>query len=306
MVKVDLRDAASGLLAVAGCAVLSLGFTACGSTSKGAANSPAASTSTGASKASNGSAPANGTVLTTLESQGVVSVVANLGGEGFSAVDDASSPTYPPGPDESSVTTYSTTGEMLTKLPSRDLTGECGAADLTVPGVGRIIITELITTHPAQGIEPSMSEAALKAWNANTGAAVWSATITPLAARSEPPSCAENMPEEVPEATTLHRFANTTNREWALSTAGTDPYVVNLKTGAIRADPLASGVLGDYIVQRASSNATGYLTDPNTGRDAPLRTARRRTVPDPIRPPGSTRSAVITKVRRGPQSSSRV
>lgn len=47
MVGVGFRDAASGVLALAGCAVLSLGFAACGSTSKGATSSSASSMSAG-------------------------------------------------------------------------------------------------------------------------------------------------------------------------------------------------------------------------------------------------------------------
>jgi PQQ-like domain len=207
------------------------------------------------------SSPAVGAALASVNDQGAVSVVSDVGGTGFSIVDDVVSS----GRDESSVIAYSASGQQLAQIPSADLTGDCGAADLTVPGVGRFILTELITTQPAQGINPATTAVALKAWNAQTGAAVWSATISPPAANNDV-SCGQYANQDATAVTTLETFVSTPDVRWGLDLYGGRPYVVDLATGALRADQSAVSTLGNYIVDQTSNQGASYLSDPATGR----------------------------------------
>jgi hypothetical protein len=261
---------------VALCVVLLLSLASCGATAHHTApDSPTPTQTTGATQAqvpaqgtttttAPSTPPANGTTLASVDDPGAVTSIADSGGNGFSFVDDSVNIHGQEGQDESSVVVYEGSGERVTELPSEDLTGNCGAADITVPGVGRLIITELITSHPAEGISPATSEAVLDAWNAKTGAAAWSATITP-SSTGYAPSCDEYVHEDATAVTTLEGFINTPDRRWALSTAGAHPYVVDLRSGKLRRDPRSTAILGDYVVDHTSNESSGYLTDPETG-----------------------------------------
>lgn len=218
--------------------------------------------------------PADGTELASYGEGGAVTSIADAGGSGFSIIDDLVNLHGSEGTDSSSVAVFGATGERLTTLPSEDLTGDCGAADVTVPGAGRLIITELITTHPAEGIKPATSEIALKAWNAVNGAPAWSATIAPTAPGG-PPSCSEYIHEDATAVTTLEQFVPTPDAIWGLSTTGARPFVIDLRTGRLRADPRAIGILGNFIVDRKSNESPEYLTDPQSGRQVGSEPGRR-------------------------------
>jgi hypothetical protein len=242
----------------------------CGSPPGAASTATGTSTSTSSARAANpataNTVRANGTTLASVSDPGTASAVADIGGMGFSIVDDAVSlqGEGQEGKDESSVAVYTASGEQLTTLPAVDLTGACGVADVTVPDLGRTILTELVTTHPAAGIKPATSEVALKAWRASTGEPEWSATIAP-SATGPPRSCSQYTGSAQADVATLERFVTLPNGRWALVTAGNQPYVVNLATGKLRADTSAKATLGNYIYDEGSNESPGYLTDPETG-----------------------------------------
>jgi hypothetical protein len=218
------------------------------------------STTTGTTTAPTGSAvtaaPAIGTQLATFSGEGRVNVITN--GNGFDIVDSllANDNT-----DQSTVTSYDAAGNQLTELPAGSLIGECGAADVVVPGTGRLLLGYLVTTTPAQGIHPATASTEIKAWNADTGAAVWSAKLF-----DSDPGCKAFDGN-------LQDFSSTPDGRWGLAlnnATGAGGKVIDLTTGAVRQDTYAIGMLGDFVVDTTSlawgTDSPHYLlVDPKTG-----------------------------------------
>jgi len=196
-------------------------------------------------------APANGTVLTSFSGDGRLNVIS--GGHGFSIVDSL----YDLGSqqDQSTVTAYDAAGDKLGELAAGSLTGECGAADVAVPGKGRLILGYLVTDTPAQGIKPATSSTAMLAWDATTGAELWS---TPLPSDSDPQCQAYDG--------NLDGFAATVDGRWGVIQGG----VIGLADGTFRSDPKALGIISDYVIETSNTawgddSPTYYVTDPATG-----------------------------------------
>jgi hypothetical protein len=210
-------------------------------------------------------APASGTTLLTVNpeangSNGTVQVVTD--GHGFSVLDGISVT----GP--STITTYNAAGAQLAVI-SRGYTSLCGAADVLVPGTGRLIITELISRQAAQGINPATYSLQLTAWNATTGAAAWTADVIPSGTASL--SCITGgglgYLDGGPD---LLNFGVTSDGRWGVYASGLHPpAVVDLNSGAIRADPDSQGALGPYLVEACqpadSLGVLNILKDPQSG-----------------------------------------
>ena len=211
----------------------------------------------------NAKAPEPWTELVSVDDPGRVNVIGN--GNGFSIVDSVIS--LNPDRDESNVTTYNAAGEELTEIPSGDLTGECGAADVTVPGVGRTIITEISGHTRTEGINQTEYPTLLKAWNAQTGALIWSAPMRYGQGEEwEETGCAAYDGY-------MEGFSATADGRWGLF-GGTDPEfggarVIDLKTGRVRPGLHAEGVLGDYpiVVPESPYGPQRYRAiDPSDGQ----------------------------------------
>lgn len=210
-------------------------------------------------------APEPGTKLAYVELPGRVNVIANNQGEGFSIVDSVTD--LGSEEDESTVTTYDVAGNELARIPSGSLTGECGAADVTVPGLGRVLITEQAGYTETQGIEQTEYPPVLKAWNAETGELLW-----PVAMRAE-------AGEEWEEAGCvafdgqLEGFSATFDGRWGLF-GDTDPAfggarVIHLATGQVQPGVHAEGVIGSYpIAVPRDINVGGRYEalDPSSGQ----------------------------------------
>jgi hypothetical protein len=210
-------------------------------------------------------APEPGTELAYVELPGRVNLIANDQGEGFSIVDSVTD--LASEEDESTVTTYDVAGNELARIPSGSLDGECGAADVTVPGLGRVLITEQPGYTETQGIEQTEYPPVLKAWNAETGELLW-----PLPMREE-------AGEEWEEAGCvaydghLEGFSATFDGRWGLF-GGTDSVfggarVIDLATGQVQPGVHAEGVIGSYpIAVPADQNRGGHYEaiDPSSGQ----------------------------------------
>ncbi len=229
-------------------------------------------TSTGAttSTPAEATAPPVGTTLVQASVTGSANVITN--GRGFSIVDDATSDANGSETDESKVTTYNAAGQQLTEIPSADLTGTCGAADVEVPHRGRLILTELIANQPAEGVKPEVWSVSLKAWSAVSGAEVWSTTIVPTT--EQQPSCHST-------AGQLESFASTEGGAWGVYGSGEPSAggakVLNLDTGAMVSGVKLDGVLGRYgaVVDSPPNGSTAYYTvDPESGQTLGKTTAR--------------------------------
>jgi outer membrane protein assembly factor BamB len=202
-------------------------------------------------------APEPGSTLTYFEGSGRVNLISD--GEGFSIVDsltDLGTET-----DESTITTYDVAGRQLTVIPSGTFAGECGAADLKVPGLGRVIITEVEPYIETAGIEQTEYPTVLKAWNAHTGELLWSVPIRP-----------EGDEESEAEGNCgaydghLQGFSATDDGRWGLYGSTYSARVIDLVTGQVETRVRAEGVLGNYPIVAADEEQGIYQAiDPETG-----------------------------------------
>jgi hypothetical protein len=187
-------------------------------------------------------APPPGTELTTVKDPGRVNVISN--GNGFAIVDSVTS--LSPDRDESTLTTYNALGEELTEIPSGELAGECGAADVVVPGLGRTIVTELESHTRTEGINQVEYPSVLKAWSAETGEPIWSTPIRyDQGEEWEEPGCGAYDGY-------LDGFSATADGRWGLfgetDAAFGGARVIDLKTGQVQPGLHAEGVLGGYPI----------------------------------------------------------
>lgn len=204
-------------------------------------------------------APTVGTVLGTYEGQGRINVIG--GTSGFSIIDSLTNLTT--NRDESTVTAYDAAGKELARLAPGSLTGECGAADVHVPGKGRLLLTMLVSIRKAEGFTPSSHSVALQAWSASTGKQVWSATLVPWTSE-EGAYMGEGECKAYDGA--LRGFSNTSDGRWGVELEGENGpqggYVINLATGSVRHDPHALGAVGNAVVDEMP-NLGNQEVEPN-------------------------------------------
>jgi hypothetical protein len=233
--------------------------------------SPAANAPTGAA-----AAPSPGATLATVQDIGATREISNPQGDGFTAIHDLLGQNYA---EASTLDTYDVAGDQLASLPTGSFTGDCGAADV-VNSAGRLVITLLITTTPAQGITPETYGLKMTAWNAATGSQVWSTTLVPD--QDQQITCPPSMDGIVAD---LWNFIATLDGQWGvfeqpLSDAnGNIEYVaINLTTGKPYSNPNLVGVLGNNVVTGTGtsddgSNGPTTLTVTTPGSWATLGTA---------------------------------
>jgi hypothetical protein len=233
------------------------------STTTESATTPAASASPEAP------APSPGSTVLSTNVTGSANVISN--GHGFSIIEGGDTSEQSEEGDQTEgakVTTFNAAGQQLAELSSNDLTGACGADDLVVPGRGRLILTEVISDQQAEGIKPATGSLSLKAWNADTGAEVWSTTVV---------TTSQNQPTCQYEDGQLQDFGSTRDGRWGLYGGGLPRNdgeaappagkVLNLRTGDMVNGVTANSLLGDYpIVVHVSESGSSYRAiDPSSG-----------------------------------------
>lgn len=248
--------------AVAG--IAALGAAGCGTgtpTAAPAATSPAAPGSdqpTTTTTSTGRTVPAVGTVLQQFSGSG--SVIA--GGSGFSYLEASSSGMGANAVDQSTITTYAVDGSPLAHIGGGTFTGTCGAADVVTNG-RRTILTELLTTQPAQGINPAQYSADIDAWDAATGEHLWKSTV--VSPQTGQLGCQN-------EGGPLKSVSVTGNGAWALYAEETGNLdvraILDLSTGKFRTDGRSVGILGDYIVDGdpTGNSSSDEVIDPAIGR----------------------------------------
>ncbi len=266
--------------AIAGCGGGSLSLTNTAppaSSSAPDASSPAADASSPAPAAPT-VAPSPGTTLATIGDSSddgldsnTVSVISNVAGNGFTALNDLTGQSS--GTDQSTLTTYDVAGNQLASLTPGSFTGDCGAADVQ-NSAGRLIITENVTTQAAQGINPQTYGLTMTAWNATTGAQVWTDTLQPN--QDQQISCPSGGPGSDGIDGNLWNFVATFNGQWGVfeqplqDSNGNDVFAaIDLATGQTYANPNLLGVLGNYVVTGSGGSddngpATLTLTTPGS------------------------------------------
>ena len=144
-----------------------------------------------------------------------------------------------------------------------------------VNSAGRLIITLLITATPAQGIVRASDKLTMTAWDAVTGASVWTDTLV------------ENTTQQIPCPSTDHElagdlwnFVSTLDGHWGVfvlpttdSNGDTLSDAIDLTTGKLYPNPNLEGVLGnDVVIGSGSGNVSGpaTLTVTTPGTWAPL------------------------------------
>jgi len=218
------------------------------------------------------SPPAAGTMLLAREGDETDKAITSTSGSpypsaGFAIVGyfGASSPQSSTG-----VITFGPAGQQLAEIQSDAMTTTCGALDLAVPSVGRIILTEHIASKPAEGIHPELHSATLDAWNASSGAHVWSANVVSPGTEGIGCNPYANLSPTSFGATTDARWG-----VWSLevpygacnSCQATGGEVINLTDGAIRHDKQLLGTIGSYVVDSPPDQPVSavHVTSPATG-----------------------------------------
>ncbi|MGH3225674.1 MAG: hypothetical protein ACRDPY_44515, partial [Streptosporangiaceae bacterium] len=161
-------------------------------------------------------------------------------------------------------------------LHAGQFTGWCGAADV-INSAGRLIITLLIKTTPAQGITPASYGLAMTAWNAATGAPVWTATLVKnTTSQISCPASGDGI------AADIWDFISTLDGHWGVFALPPDANgnisydAIDLTTGKLYPDPNLEGVLGNDVVTGSGdtgNNTPTSLTVTTPGSWAPLGTA---------------------------------
>lgn len=150
------------------------------------------------------------------------------------------------GPTAFEVTSYSlATGEQLATYQPTALQQERGCADQMVRGADGedILLVEQALTIPAQGVTPASYTIDLTAIDATDGSVLWNAAI-PGGSAPEPDD-----DQCVTAGSTGWSLSYTANGKYALDDEAGTPYLVDLASGAITAEPLATWVLGDWLAQ---------------------------------------------------------
>ena len=221
-------------------------------------------------------APSPGTVLATVQDIGATRELSNPQGDGFTAIHDVLSQNYA---EASTLDTYDIAGNQLATLPAGSFTGDCGAADV-VNSAGRLVITLLISTRPAQGITPETYGLTMTAWDATTGSQVWQVTLVPN--QNQQILCPSSMDGIVAD---LWNFIATHNGQWGVfeqpvtAANGDLEYdAINLTTGKTYPNPNLVGILGNNVVTGTGTSDDGSdqpttLTVTTPGSWAPLGTA---------------------------------
>ncbi|MCO8277044.1 PQQ-like beta-propeller repeat protein [Actinoplanes sp. TRM 88003] len=218
--------------------------------------------------------PTPGTALARIEGPGRVNVIANVQGRGFDIVSSFLRDfTY----DESTLQVYDADGTPLGGLTAGSFSGECGADDVIVDGK-RLILTVLIKTVPAAGLTEETHALQLDAWDAQTGAQVWSTTV--IKPSPEDLSCQAYDGN-------LQALSTTFDGKWGVLLWPQPQKLlrlaVDLATGRLypRADLL--GTIGNYVA--VGTDKTVYAGESNTVR---------MTVPGSWKTLGTFRSSGVT------------
>lgn len=229
--------------------------------------SPTATVPTGAAVA-----PSPGSALATVDNIGATTVISNRAGDGFTVVHDLLGTNYT---EQSTLETYDAAGNHLASLHAGQFTGDCGAADV-INSAGRLVITLLITITPAQGIAPTSYSLTMTAWNAVTGASVWTAAVVKNTTKQV--SCP---PSGDGIAADMWHFISTLNGHWGVFELppvanGNISYdAIDLTTGKLYSNPDLEGVLGNDVVTgsgNTGNNTPTTLTVTTPGSWAPLGT----------------------------------
>lgn len=216
-----------------------------GSAPASGAPAPATSTSLPAPSAA---APPPGTVLAHVNGPGRLNVIANVQGRGFDVV----SSVLQGGNDMSTLQAHDVDGTPMGKLSPGSFTGECGAADVITHG-RRLIITLLIKTVPAAGITQATHSLEMNAWDATSGAQVWSAT--PVEPSPESLSCQAYDGN-------LQGVSTTLDGSWGVMLWPPQRFAIDLRNGQLYPRDDLLGTIGNYVT--VGTDHTVYDGKPNT------------------------------------------
>jgi hypothetical protein len=204
-------------------------------------------------------APSPGTELATSDDYGgPVATIGNTKGRGFSFVYGGAD-----ADDDSSVVSYDVAGTELEDTVT-NLTGACGAADVMVPGRGRLILTELVSVEEAEGIEAATNTLELSASDPTSGGKVWTATL--IRPREDEIACTQG------GRPTLENFTATADGRFGVyKEEDRASWVIDLENGELRRDRKALAAYGDYVAADPDGggiddNGPYDLTDPESGR----------------------------------------
>ena len=258
--------AVAGMLALAACSSASMQPASATSASGSAKPMSAASASAAASAtAPVTTPPAVGTTLLQTPLQGAVNVISS--GVGFTVVQDLQGAS---GQELGGITAYDAAGTAEAKITGVDTA--CGAADVVLPSKRRVLLAEVNTSTPAQGVNPATSATTLNEYDALTGDKLWSTTLV------SGPTSDDDQPEGCNSAETegqLQGFTATSDGAYAVDQIAplNKAWIIDLTTGSKRASTTAVQALGGVVVDETQNldsdgNVVSTVTsfsDPATG-----------------------------------------
>ncbi|NJC13173.1 hypothetical protein F4558_002999 [Micromonospora profundi] len=187
-------------------------------------------------------------MLAHVNGPGRLNVIANVQGRGFDVV----SSVLQGGNDMSTLQAHDVDGTPMGKLSPGSFTGECGAADVITHG-RRLIITLLIKTVPAAGITQATHSLEMNAWDATSGAQVWSAT--PVEPSPESLSCQAYDGN-------LQGVSTTLDGSWGVMLWPPQRFAIDLRNGQLYPRDDLLGTIGNYVT--VGTDHTVYDGKPNT------------------------------------------
>jgi hypothetical protein len=263
--------AVAGVLAVAACSSPSLQPAPATSASAATSHVSAAATAAGSASATPRvtapvtTPPAAGTTLLQIPLQGAVNVISS--GVGFTVVQDLEDVSS--GQQLGGITTYDAAGNREAKITGVDTS--CGAADVVLPSQRRVILAEINTSTPAEGVNAATSTTTLNEYDALTGDKLWSTTLI-SGPTSDDDSEGCNSAETEGQ---LEGFTATSDGAYAVDQIAptNKAWIIDLTTGSKRASTTAVQALGGVVVDETQnldsdgdvvSTVTSF-SDPATG-----------------------------------------
>jgi hypothetical protein len=201
-----------------------------------------------------------------LPSSEAVEVVANQAGWSISSVDQSQ-------PMSARISVYSSSGKRVSEIQG-GFTWSCGEEDVVTSTGGRTIVTEQVTSTPAQGFSGATTSVSLSGWNGQTGAKIWTTVVVPATTMSSlTQSCVSPTNLGFAEkAADLDGFGAASNGAWGIYETGGQDQLINLQTGEATPEPNVVGFVGNYLVRNCnpisgtSGGAVDTLVDPSTGQ----------------------------------------
>jgi hypothetical protein len=134
---------------------------------------------------------------------------------------------------------YDAAGNQLATISSSKFTVQCGVTDV-INSRGRLLLTEEVIEKPQEGLNPATSSITMTAWDAVTGAPLWTDTVWP-------PTVNENYDCGGVRTGDLDGISVTNDGRWADASWGKGR-VIDLASGKVYQRSGILEIMGNYML----------------------------------------------------------